>query len=181
MAKLFFSHKNSLMILILFHFFRSFAHIYIYKRFFRSAVLNVHTILTAITAFHLGCFQTSCIIYKKNVSRCKWSCLFLSLCSHLESMLKWGEKMMLTEGQALDCQLHSMYQFQSMDILKITTRKKSLNIFCFGLLNLGRSTIPIKIVLDKIKIKIPPPNAVVYEPSHVDWIKWKLLTSSWKS
>lgn len=92
MAKLFFSHKNSLMILILFYFFRSFAHIYIYKRFFRSAVLNVHTILTAITAFHLGCFQTSCIIYKKNVSRCKWSCLFLSLCSHLESMLKWGRK-----------------------------------------------------------------------------------------
>lgn len=79
-----------------------------------------------------------------------------------------GEKMMLTEGQALDSQLHPMYQFQSMDILKITTRKKSLNIFCFGLLNLGRSTIPIKIVLDKIKIKIPPPNVVVYELSHVD-------------
>lgn len=85
-------------------------------------------------------------------------------------MLKRGEKMMLTEGQALDCQLQPMYQFQSMNILKITQRKKKLEYFLF-LVNLGRSTIPIKIVLDKIKIKIPPPNVVVYEPSHVDWIK----------
>lgn len=107
------------------------------QAFFRSAVLNVHTILTAITAFHLGCFQTSCIIYKKNVSRCKWSCFFLSLCSHLESMLERGEKMMLTEGQALDSQLHPMYQFQSMDILKITNRKKSLNIFLFWFVEFG--------------------------------------------
>lgn len=68
-----FSHDfNSV---LFFPFVRSYLHL---QAFFRSAVLNVHTILTAITAYHLGCFQTSCIIYKKTCPDVNEAAFFLA-------------------------------------------------------------------------------------------------------
>lgn len=176
-SKLFLTDSHNFFLGFLF----SFVHIYIStfcKRFFpygETFAELKNRILTAITAFHLGCFHKSCIIYKIPC-RCKWSGLFFCTSFHSKFHDGTGEKVTATEGQACNCQMHPMYQFQSMDKLKITKKKKSILRHLFYFIFCVRSIwviqqFQLRLFWKKSKLKFQPQMS--YELSHVDWIKWK--------